>query len=83
MTKQIGAIEAQIELLRVMVAALKHGLTPVPPVTLSLPSHCDGVPESVCGLRNEDARIDKASLTAPNAWVCRGCSVFSSNGLTT
>lgn len=81
--RQLDVLEAQLELVKAMLAALRASLVVPQAATIALPTHCDGVPESVCALRNEDARIDKASLTNPNAWVCRGCSVFSSNGLTT
>lgn len=81
--KHLDAIDAQLELLKVQLAALRHGLTPAPKVSISLPDHCQGIAEGQCGLRTDDARIDQASLTHPNRWVCNGCRVVSTDGVTT
>jgi hypothetical protein len=69
----------QIAALEEFVKALQ-----APPKTarVELPEFCSGLPDRLCALRCEDARIDKASLAHPHRFMCRGCGAGSEDGIT-
>lgn len=79
------ATRVQLELTAAQVAALKalaKAGCAKETAEQSLPSHCQAIVDSECGLRSEDARIDQATMSAPKKWVCKGCRVICTNGVT-
>lgn len=74
--KQLDVLDAQVELFRVQLQALRHAIgTPVPKATASVAqlARCEGIPDRFCGLVDEDARRDCATFAAPHRWQCAGC----------
>jgi hypothetical protein len=79
----LDALDAQIELLKVQTAAMRHALdlaraamqpaqsaAPAP-----LPERCAGVPASRCAKRDDEARVSRGSFGNPHAWQCSGCGL--------
>lgn len=81
----IDATRVSLELVSAQLAGFEALVKAkaAPTAREELPAHCSGTPGSQCALRSEDARIEKASLTHPKAWICTGCRVYSENGITT
>ena len=76
--KQLDAMDAQIELLRVMAAGIRHGLTAPKPRAEAAPllPDCQGVEEEFCGRRNPDAIRDLGGMgDGPRQRMCRGCGL--------
>lgn len=69
----------QIAALEEFVKALQ---APAKTAHVELPAFCGGIPDRMCALRSEDARIDKASLSHPHRFLCRGCGAGSEDGIT-
>jgi hypothetical protein len=66
-------IRVSLELLSSQRAGLEAYVRGLTPVRQSLPEHCAGHREEDCGLRSEDAWIDRSSFTEPNRKSCRAC----------
>ena len=81
----LDGLEAQVELMRVQIQALRHYLetkakheAEPPSARIDLPERCNGIPSKRCGLQNEDSRIDRAGFgAAADRWVCQGCGFDS------
>lgn len=71
----LDAVEAQLRLALVQVAALRqHLAAPATSSEPDLPPACAGVPEHLCARRCDDARVDVGGMGGgPARWVCRGC----------
>lgn len=84
--QHIALMKSNHEHLGKQLAALEEFVTglqaPAKTARIELPAFCEGLPDRMCALRCEDARIDKASLTHPNRFLCRGCGAGSEDGIT-
>lgn len=72
MGKQLGALKEFVKGLQ----------APAKTARPELPAFCEGIPDRMCALRSEDARIEKGSLVHPNRFLCRGCGAGSDDGIT-
>lgn len=74
--QHLAVIEAQLELLKVQILALRQVLTPPPSAKESAPilrDECLNVPPDRCALQNDDAKIDRRTFGTPDAFRCKGC----------
>lgn len=71
----LDAIEAQLELARVQVQALRHAMAPLlaPKATISLLEHCAEISPIRCALQDDGAKINIGTFGDLNAWQCVGC----------
>jgi hypothetical protein len=73
--KQLDAIDAQIEVLRVMVAGIRHGVSaPRAEEAEKLPT-CEGIDEEFCALRNPGAINKFGAIGGKPQRMCRGCGL--------
>ena len=48
---------------------------PRPRAEVDTPLRCKSVAASLCALRSEDARINRATFADPASWACKGCRI--------
>lgn len=78
--RHLESIGATLALLGAQMAALGHALNAqeTPQAAPRLP-RCQDVNPALCALTEDEARLDKRSFGAPNAWECRGCGHVGSD----
>jgi hypothetical protein len=69
--KQLDAMDAQIELLRVMAAGIRHALTVPKAEEVALLPECASYGEEDCGRRNPAA----STTFKTGQRMCRGCGL--------
>lgn len=75
---QLAVLDAQVAIVQMQVAGLRAACEAMakqttPTVTVALPERCQGMRPAHCALQEPDARINRATLSDPNAWQCAGC----------
>jgi hypothetical protein len=71
--KQLDAVEAQIEVLKVMVAAIRHTVSQ-PTARIERPETCTGYKAEDCARLSDEAAIEMGGMGGgPVTIMCRGC----------
>lgn len=73
--KQLDAMDAQIELLRVMAAGIRHALTVPKAEEAPLLPECASYSEEDCGRRNPAAIHMLGGMSGNMQRMCRGCGL--------
>jgi hypothetical protein len=73
--KQLDAIDAQIELLRVMVAGIRHGVSAPRAEEAPRLETCEGTDDEFCGRRNPGAINLLGAMGGNPQRMCRGCGL--------
>lgn len=74
--KQLDAMDAQIELLRVMAAGIRHQISAPRAEEAPLLKECQGEKEEDCGRRNPEAILRGGEMGGgPVRRMCRGCGL--------
>jgi hypothetical protein len=72
LARHLDVLEAQLELMRGQIVALRHALPDVARETPALvPASCVGIEK--CGLKDEDQRMYGSGFGSARQWVCKGC----------
>lgn len=77
LTPHLDALEAELQLALVRIGQMRQFIAaqkpPVRVETPTLPERCADVAPVLCALRDEEARLTRASFGNPNGWQCVGC----------
>lgn len=70
---QLDAFEAQVELLKVMIAGMRHTAN-APRAVEALPPQCQAEPAETCARKSADGQSEMGGIGGgPVTVMCRGC----------
>lgn len=71
---QFDALEAQVDLLKVMIAAMRHTANAPRAVAPPLPPRCQQEPAETCANQSGEGRLEMGGMGGgPQTVMCRGC----------
>lgn len=71
---QLDALEAQVELLKVMIAGMRHTANAPRAVEAPLPAKCQTEPAETCARKSDDGQSRMGEMGGgPVTVMCRGC----------